>query len=83
MKEKFLKQYETIGKNVRFLRIKKGWTQDELAHRCSINAAQVSRIENARRDYMYSTLLEVCEALEVDYCKITKTNPEAEGFHEG
>jgi transcriptional regulator with XRE-family HTH domain len=66
MKEKYLKHYAIIGNNVRELRLSKGWTQVELANRCSVNAEQISRIENARRDYMHSTLLEVCEALGVN-----------------
>lgn len=72
MKEKYIDHYQTIGKNVKALRTSKGWTQAELAHRCSINAEQVSRIENARRDYMHSTLLEVSEALDVDILEIMK-----------
>jgi DNA-binding Xre family transcriptional regulator len=70
MKEKYLEHYRTIGKNVRDLRLMKGWTQADLANRCSINAEQVSRIENARRDYMHSTLLEVCDALDVSVIDI-------------
>lgn len=70
MKEKFIKHYTTIGNNVRRLRLHKGWTQVELANRCSVNAEQISRIENARRDYMHSTLLEVCEALGVSIFEI-------------
>lgn len=72
MKEKYLSHYRTIGKNVKELRLGKGWTQVELASRCSVNAEQISRIENARRDYMHSTLLEVCEALGVSIFEIMK-----------
>jgi transcriptional regulator with XRE-family HTH domain len=72
MKEKYLDHYKTIGNNVRELRLAKGWTQVELAIRCSVNSEQVSRIENARRDYMHSTLLEVCDALGVNIFAIMK-----------
>lgn len=70
MKAKYLIHFQTIGENVRRLRLTKGWTQVELATRCSVNAEQISRIENARRDYMHSTLLEVCEALGVSIQEI-------------
>ncbi len=70
MKEKYRNHYATIGNNVRELRLSKGWTQAELANRCSVNAEQISRIENARRDYMHSTFLEVCEALGVSIVEI-------------
>ena len=63
MKEKFKAHYEIIGKNVKKLRKEQKLTQLELANKCSVNREQISRIENARRDYMHSTLLEVCEAL--------------------
>jgi transcriptional regulator with XRE-family HTH domain len=74
MKEKYLSHYKIIGKNVRELRIEKGWTQAELANRCSINAEQVSRIENARRDYMHSTILEVCDALGISIIDVMTKN---------
>ena len=54
------------------MRAQKGWTQDELASRCSVNREKISRIENARADYMLSTLLEVAEALEVNLNDLTK-----------
>lgn len=63
MKEKFKEHYTIIGKNVKELRTRQHLTQLELANKCSVNREQVSRIENGRRDYMLSTLLEVCEAL--------------------
>jgi len=81
MKEKFLLHYQTIGKNVRYLRIQQGLTQAELAHECSVNREQISRIENARRDYMYSTLLEVCAVLGKTISEISQKNEDAEAFH--
>lgn len=67
MKEKYQPIYDLIGGNVKKLRKKKGWTQDELASRCSVNREKISRIENARKDYMISTLLEIADALNVDF----------------
>lgn len=64
MKEEFYGLYKIIGVNVRMFRDAKQWTQDDLASRCSVNRAKISRIENARKDYMLSTLLEVCKALD-------------------
>jgi len=64
MKEEFYDFYKIIGVNVRMFRDLKHWTQDDLASRCSVNRAKISRIENARKDYLLSTLLEVCKALE-------------------
>ncbi|MCZ4224837.1 helix-turn-helix domain-containing protein [Pedobacter rhodius] len=72
MKEKFEEHYKTIGRNVKKLRNAQKLTQLELANKCSVNREQISRIENARRDYMHSTLLEVCEALGVSVFEIMK-----------
>ncbi|KQR66932.1 hypothetical protein ASF92_19465 [Pedobacter sp. Leaf176] len=72
MKKKFEEHYKTIGINVKKLRNAQKLTQLQLANKCSVNREQISRIENARRDYMYSTLLEVCEALNVSVFEIMK-----------
>ena len=39
MKDDFKKHFTLIGNNVREIRIKNGWTQDDLANRCSVNSA--------------------------------------------
>lgn len=67
MKEKYQSFYNLVGENVKDLRKKKEWTQDELASRCSVNREKISRIENGRKDYLISTLLEIAEALNVDF----------------
>lgn len=62
--EKFKEIYNAIGKNVKRFRNEKGWTQQQLADKCEdVTRAKVSKIENAYEDYMFSTLLEVCNAL--------------------
>lgn len=62
--DKFKYIYTTIGKNVKRYRNEKGWTQQDLADQCNgVTRAKVSKIENAYEDYMFSTLLEVCNAL--------------------
>jgi transcriptional regulator with XRE-family HTH domain len=72
MKEKFKAHFEIVGSNIKRLRTEKGWSQDELASRCTVNREKISRIENAKRDYMHSTLLEVCEGLGVDIKDVIK-----------
>ena len=65
MKDDFKKHFILIGNNVREIKIKNGWTQDDLANRCTINTAKISKIESAREDYMMSTLIEISKALKV------------------
>ena len=78
MKTEFHDLYKVIGANIKFFRIELGWTQDELASRCSVNRAKISKIENARRDYMFSTLLEVCKALDKNLEEVIKKYPYVE-----
>jgi len=73
MKESYSSIYQIIGENIRQYREKSKWTQDDLANRCeSVNRSKISKMENARVDYMLSTLLEVCNALGVDLNEITQ-----------
>jgi transcriptional regulator with XRE-family HTH domain len=66
MKDKFKTHFDNVGSNVKRLRKNKGWTQHELASKCSVNREKISRIENGTSDFMFSTLLEVSEGLGVD-----------------
>lgn len=67
MKEDYKKNYEIIGERIRNLRRDKNWTQKDLANRCrTVNREKISKIENAREDYMLSTLIEICQALGKD-----------------
>ena len=78
MKVEFKNLYIQIGKNVKFLRNQLGWSQDELASHCSVNRAKISRIENAKADYLLSTLLELCKALRTNLDEIIKSYPESQ-----
>lgn len=40
----------TTGEVIRILRKKKGWTQEDLAHRSGISASNLSMLENDRLD---------------------------------
>jgi len=40
----------TSGEVIRILRVKKGWTQEELAKRCGISATNLSSLENDQID---------------------------------
>jgi len=66
MKEKHKNQFEIIGTNLRRIRDQKGFSQQDLANRCDVDRAKISRIENATEDFFFSTLIEIASALEVD-----------------
>lgn len=73
MKDKYIAHLISVGKNLRKARKENNWSQEELANRCeNVNAAKISKMENAREDYNFSTLLEVCDALNKDVTLIVK-----------
>ena len=66
MKEKHKEQFKIIGANLRKIRDEKGFSQQDLANRCDVERAKISRIENATEDFLLSTLLELASALGVN-----------------
>ncbi len=57
--------YRTFGQNVRRLREKAGWTQEELAWCMGIHKSSVSHYERDQRDPQLSTVIEFCRVLGV------------------
>ncbi|HET7121857.1 MAG TPA: helix-turn-helix transcriptional regulator [Solirubrobacterales bacterium] len=55
---------ERFGRNVRALRLEKGWTQEELADRSGLASVQISRVERGVREVRLTTLLRLVSALE-------------------
>lgn len=54
-----------LGKNLRTARKERKLTQEEVADRSGVQAAEISRIEAGKRDPQVSTLLRIARALEV------------------
>ncbi|TDS12342.1 helix-turn-helix domain-containing protein [Sphingobacterium paludis] len=75
MNEKYAQIYTRIGRNLKKRRIELGLTQDQLAKKTSkIDRSKISDIENGKEDFMFSTLLELATALEVDVEELTKNS---------
>lgn len=74
MKEKHKEHYQVIGNNLRRIRVEKGLSQQDLANRCDVERAKISRIENATEDFMLSTLLELAIALDVHLTELIKVS---------
>jgi transcriptional regulator with XRE-family HTH domain len=55
---------ERFGKNVRALRVEKGWTQEDLADRAELTSVQISRVERGVREIRLTTLVRLVKALE-------------------
>ncbi|HEX5928295.1 MAG TPA: helix-turn-helix transcriptional regulator [Solirubrobacterales bacterium] len=54
-----------LGKNLRAARKELGLTQEEVASRSGVQAGEISRIENGKRDPQVSTLEKIAAALEM------------------
>jgi len=61
------KQHTTLttGEVIKMLRELKGWTQEELAKRCSINATNISLLENDKLDIGKKRAEQLAHAFEV------------------
>jgi transcriptional regulator with XRE-family HTH domain len=55
----------TTGEVIKMLRGLKGWTQEELAKRCSINATNISLLENNKLDIGKKRAQQLAHAFEV------------------
>jgi transcriptional regulator with XRE-family HTH domain len=66
MKVRDEKYFEIIGRNVRHFRIANGLSQHSLAVLFDkIDRSKISDIENAKEDFMFSTILEICAGLNI------------------
>ena len=57
--------FEYIGRRIRDIRISKGITQEYVANYANVNVSHISNIENNRVKISLTTLVNVCNALEV------------------
>jgi len=68
-----------IGKNIKLARVRKGWSQAELAHKLDVEQSYISRIESAsvavscERVYEIIYLLD-CDAVDIFPSKIQVQN---------
>jgi DNA-binding XRE family transcriptional regulator len=59
-----------LGKRVRALRLDRGWTQEELAHRSGLNRSYMSDIERGRSDVSLSTLHKIARPLGIPLAEL-------------
>lgn len=58
--------YETVAKNIRYHRTKKGLSQQELADLVGVRQTQISRYELYYEGYTLKTLVRLAKALDVE-----------------
>ena len=64
--ERELEPYLTLADNVLRFRIKKGWTQSELARRANTKQANISRLESGLSNPTLKFIIKLSNALEID-----------------
>lgn len=57
--------FDRISKKIKQIRLQKGLTQEYIANQANVNTSHISNIENGRVKISLSTLILVCNALEV------------------
>ena len=60
MANKYLKK---LGKNVRTIRLQRGWTQEKLAEAAGIHPVYISYIEQGNRNPSITKILQIARAL--------------------
>lgn len=64
-RESFLAERLALGDNVRRERKRLHLSQEALGLRCKLSTSEVSRLERAKRDAQFSTLMRIARALKV------------------
>ena len=59
-----------IGQSVRYLRLKKGFSQEELAFKSSLNTNSISTLERGLNNIKIKTLYKIAQALEIEVIEI-------------
>jgi transcriptional regulator with XRE-family HTH domain len=68
---------EIISQNIRFLRLRKGWSQAKIAKELNISITAVSKIETGLTDVNLSRLEEIAELFEITATQLA-TDQQAE-----
>ncbi|WP_348773433.1 helix-turn-helix domain-containing protein [Halobacillus litoralis] len=55
----------TIGQNIRHYRVKKGWSQEDLAFECDLHRTYIGAVERGERNITVLNLIKVKEVLGV------------------
>ncbi|WP_322969454.1 helix-turn-helix transcriptional regulator [Faecalibacter sp. LW9] len=67
MDSNYFSIYINIGEKLKLKRKSKGLTQQQLADKITkLDRSKISDIENGKEDFLLSTLLKICSALEIE-----------------
>jgi len=63
---------KTLGERVRSIREKRGWSQEELAHRSGLARSFTGAIERGEKDIRISTLFKLAKTFDLTIQQLTK-----------
>jgi len=63
-------ELEKLANKIKHLRVEKGFSQEELAHRCGFDRTYISMLERAKRNPTYFNLLKLADGLNVSLIEI-------------
>jgi len=58
-------ELKQVGKNIKKHRLKRGFTQLDLAAACDFEESAIGRLENGKTNPTFKTLLKIAKALDV------------------
>ena len=64
---------KTLGLNIKFARIKKNISQEELAERINTSRTTISMIETARQNPTILKVIDIANVLDIDINELTKS----------
>lgn len=64
--KQLLKYKKAFGNNLKEVRLKKGLSQTALASMLGYEKTTISRIENGRTNFTFSTIVKICLALNIE-----------------
>lgn len=62
--------YQLLGRNVRYYRVKQGLTQERLSEVVDVSTSFIGHIERGSRKPSMETVVKICEALQVNLSSI-------------
>lgn len=77
------REFQLIGKNIKYLREKKGYTQEELAEAANLSTSHLSKVESGQRRIgmkAYLSILQILETSESELSSIVAEEKEKNDF---
>lgn len=60
-----------VSLKIKLERVKRGWSQEQLAEHANLNANTIGKIERAQISPTIDTIVQIAEAFDMDFSKLT------------